>query len=372
VSQTLPSATHWFAGGTAAAGCSDFLGGGDLINSSGSQHGVPYFADGAHAQAYIASVLAGSPDNSQFVGGGADPANIPEMPGVDSIDKLTASKTPGNPNALGGQLQPFPSANDPIGGTPSVKDTVLRTGPLSLKVATPGPQTAPSVDGDGATGTDTIDVGPSGGEANLFGNIPGKSDGIDVTVSLETEIASIIREVDADNPVLVAGAPWPGAAFQCRQAWTGYVHNVLAGIHLGGSLKISPAILSDGKLRIAKATLQQSNPTNAATPAPTRIALAACLAPFSTFAKEVAGNLTVSATNLPVDETLQQGAPTAGTKCNSGADALVHGAHFNTIGAPGVNYSTTSDGSQVSVAGDLTVNKIDADVIIGDAGSYTP
>src|SRR5439155_24453481 len=108
------------------------------------------------------------------------------------------------------------------------------------------------------SGGQNLVLGKSGGQANLFGNIPGKSSGLDVTVNLATKINSILRiqDQDAFEP-LIAGGNWPAAVFSCAQVWTGAVQNYIPSVHLNGSLKISPGITSDGHLRIAKATLGQ-------------------------------------------------------------------------------------------------------------------
>jgi len=65
----------------------------------------------------------------------------------------------------------------------------------------------------------------------------------------------------------------------CRQAWTGSIRNYLTGIKLVGSLRISPAITADGKVRIAKVNLR--------TPQPVPEALAACLSPYQLYMQGV-------------------------------------------------------------------------------------
>jgi hypothetical protein len=303
-----------------------------------------------------------------------------EIPGVDAVDNLNLSDVPGNSNNVGTNPNPFPTAGsyapqqdaDPgyPNNAPTWKDAVLRTNALSLSVMAPGTfdQSAANPQGSGPGGSDKITVGPSGGQANLFGDIPGKSYGIDVTVSLQTAISSLIRQIDADNAPIIHTAPaWPSAAFQCRQAWTGAVQNVLAGIHLTGKLHISPAITSDGSLRIAKASLKQQS--IGTTTQKTRIALAACLVPYSAYAHETNNNSVPAAGNIasaqePIDATVPGNINAPGVPCNSTPDATVAsvGAHrlpdASTI-------STTADGSQVSVAGDLDVKDIEADVLIG-------
>ncbi len=66
----------------------------------------------------------------------------------------------------------------------------------------------------GVEGTQNIVLGQSGGQANLFGNIPGKSYGIDVTVNLSTKINSILREVDGDPQALVGQRAVAGVRVQ--------------------------------------------------------------------------------------------------------------------------------------------------------------
>jgi len=266
-----------------------------------------------------------------------------------------------------------------------VKDTVLRTAPLNLQVATSG-TTAPLA--GGPDGTQTTTFGKSGGQANLFGNIPGKSYGIDVTVSLVTQINSILRAVDPDAQRVREGAAWPAALFDCRQAITGSVPNAIPDVHLKGSLKISPAITPSGDLRIAKASL-----SSLAEPYPTHVALAACLSPYSVLAAQNSHNTDSSSypvpahgsgygkyltTELPADTSsyARIGSPsnpdfTAAGGCDSTQTQLTKDAGFNGLALAQASngysaFSTSTDGSKVSVTGDLTVNDVEADVIIGD------
>ena len=368
--------TYWYGGAT--PGCNDFTPSANLTNSFGTQ-GVPYFDSPAAAGGYALSLLPASVggtapngppgDTTLFHGGGvATGNNTVQSPGVDAISNIHAWKVPGDPNSPGGNINPFPesptappSNGTPTPTTPSVTDTVLRTGPISLGIAAPGTVVPGSnADGNGPSGTQTQVIGKSGGQANLFGNIPGKNYGIDVTLSLQGQINSIIREVDADNPLLVAGGNWPGAAFQCRQAWTGNVQNYIPDVKLQGNLKIAPAITASGDLRIAKATLSSLDATQ-----PARVALAACLFPYSTFAKELAPYNTIP--TLPVDTTQLQGPPPSSVKCNDPATTVVANSLVSPLSTPaGQGFTTSSDGSQVSVAGDLTVDNVSADVLIGD------
>src|SRR5207344_1579082 len=138
------------------------------------------------------------------------------------------SDYPFNPPIGGGDVDSFgqmgdQGANFPLPDGSGAGDVVLRTTPLALA----------------ATG---------GGTANLFG-LPVNTGGsaVNVQTSLATSINTVLREVDQGG----YGIP---AAFNCRQAVTGVVPNVL-GAKLTGSLRISPAITADGYLRLAKVTL---------------------------------------------------------------------------------------------------------------------
>ncbi len=169
----------------------------------------------------------------------------------------------------------------------NAQDTVLRTNALSLGIA-PGGVSVNMSTGTATTpgglttaqGSQDVTLGYSGGQANLFGNIPGKNVGIDVTVNLATKINSIARIMDQDiykSPSLIEGEAYPAGIFNCRQIVTGAVQNYIPGVRLTGSLRIAPAITKDGKVRIAKATVQ-SDVNN-----PDRVALSACLFPAKSY-----------------------------------------------------------------------------------------
>jgi hypothetical protein len=331
-------------------GCGDFVGDSNVgfPNVPGAP-GVPFYPDLATAIAH------GTPNGF-----------LPEIPGVDGLDKLAASAVPGN-NNLGSNPTPFPSGAviDPSTSAsyaPGYKDAVLRTGSLKLGVAPVG-----QVTDSGVEKTQNITIGQSGGQANLFGNIPGKSYGVDVTVSLSTKINSILRSVAPDPVPLISGANYPGAAFGCRQAWTGSVQNYIPGVKLKGSLHISPAITSSG-LRIAKASLSSLGD-------PAHIGLAACLSPQAPYAADssdpsakvptTTAHTLDTTTVRPIDELNARSAPS--NTCDSVQSPQVQGAGFNGIADPtDPAYTTTSDGSKVSVSGDISVQDIEADVLIGD------
>ncbi len=170
---------------------------------------------------------------------------------------------------------------------------MLRTNALSLGIA-PGGVSVNMSTGTATTpgglttaqGSQDVTLGYSGGQANLFGNIPGKNVGIDVTVNLATKINSIVRIMDQDvfkQPSLIEGEPYPAGIFNCRQIVTGAVQNYIPGVRLTGSLRIAPAITKDGKVRIAKATVS-SDVNN-----PDRVALSACLFPAKSYNRTHAG-----------------------------------------------------------------------------------
>lgn len=250
--------------------------------------------------------------------------------GVDDSSVLTATNTPGE-NDLGN--------GGPLPGVASPNDVVLRTGSLNLRIATPSGGTVP-----GTT------IGKSGGQANLFGQIPNKASGVgvDVTANLVTNINSILREVDLQE------AGNNATAFNCRQAWTGTVENHITGVKLTGSLRISPAIMADGKLRIAKTRLSSSTPA--------QVALTACLMPMQAYAHET-GNIPAS----PIDPSTSDPAPTAA--CNSMVSPalnLMFGVNpFANLGAPLDGYTVSNNGSTVSVMGNIDVEDLTADVLIG-------
>lgn len=349
--QVSQAGTNWNSSliGAPNEGCGDFSGDTAVAFANTPFPGVPVFPSLAAAAAHTPS------------------GYLPEIPGVDGLDKLAASGVPGNNNNVGTNVTPFPSGTvqDPAGGdyAPTYKDAVLRTGALALTVANPG-----VVTDSGVENTQNITIGQSGGQANLFGNIPGKAYGIDVTVSLATKINSILRSVAPDAAPLIEGQPYPGAAFTCRQAWTGTVQNYIPGVKLKGSLHISPAITPSG-LRIAKASLSSLGD-------PAHIGLAACLSPQAPFAADSTnpgavvptgtGGVDTDPSHRPINETgTARPAPT--DACNTVQSPQVTNAGFSGVANPSdPAYTTSSNGSKVSVSGDISVQDIEADVLIGD------
>jgi len=302
----------------------------------------------------------------------------------NGIDGILTSKIPGDSNRIGGNPSPFPNPPyaDPNStpGSPTynnAENTVLRTNALSLQIADPGTEVNQSTNANGVAGSQNIVIGKSGGQANLFGDIPGKpGKGIDVTVNLSTKINSVLRVVDQDAfyPVVI-GDRWPAAIFTCAQIWSGYVQNYIPGVHLSGSLKIAPAITSDGHLRIAKATLSSSGFD------PARVALSACLVPQQGYNQETGLNtVPTTAGNVNADGTLKESvlpadsatiAPPPGVTCNSAPSTLVANSSLAPLvplnGANGANgYTVNNSGSAVSVAGDLSVQNVSADILVGD------
>jgi hypothetical protein len=389
------------------AGCQDFTAGG-AANGNGASPlntlvAAPFGADGswltfakdyqpAHdpPQTGDGNGLPGYP-YYKADGTGA-PAWLPIIPGVDDIKKVRSGDIPGDNDIVGPSDHPFPSSPTEPMSLPKAVDTVLRTNALQLDVAKAGDTVVNQSTGAGPNGSQNVVIGKSGGQANLFGSIPGKENGIDITVSLSTKINSIIRVVDQDSfhNSLKAGETWPAGVFNCHQVWTGQVQNYIPGVHLTGNLKISPGLTSDGHLRIAKATV--SSPKNEKT----RFAVAACLSPMANYAAEEHGSDSVSkipdpdnpadtfATGsplgkvafpqaLPTNQSAKRGAPQH--PCNSSIDMteLVRKSGLGGTevqlpqgGTEGEGYTTSSDGSKVSVAADLKVTKVAVDVLIGN------
>lgn len=274
---------------------------------------------------------------TQAAGGCSDFIGSPTA-GVDDPALLQDSLAPGNNNVPAPYL---PSGiNSPV--APGPQDTVFRTGGLTLKIDTTGTTVSAADYGLPAGTIPTTTVGKSGGQANLFGNIPGKSTQVDVTASLVTDINSILRQVDSlDNG--------PAAGFNCRQAWTGKVTNHLPGIHLNGTLKISPAITSTGKLRIAK--------TQLSSPSEDPIAVAACLMPEQAYAQET------GIPSPPINPAVASAPPT--DQCNTVRSPTLQSLGVQQLTGGQSPYTTSADGSQVAVAGGITVNTLNADVLIG-------
>jgi hypothetical protein len=368
------TSTHWYDAGFGAAGgnpgCSDFKNS-NAIPDSGFL-GAP-LADTTQGKTLLINAgsipnpgtqpIPGVPFFTSLAGAASHAlaGTVEELPGADDISLLTPSADPSDINAMGPNPDPFPQGSPyaPVGAE-NVQDSVLRTANIHLSTLASGTQVQEDstvADGAGPQSSQNLVVGQSGGQANLFGNIPGKGYGIDVTVSLGGAINSILRSVDPDVDPLLQGVPYNQSAFDCRQAFTGSVFNAIPGLHLIGNLHISPAITTDGKLRIAKATLSSLNPSH--------VALAACLMPYSTFSASTGAAVPVpgdalsgtqSATNI-------NAVPTAA--CNASPQGNVAASAFpNTVGPLAPVVSTNSDGSQVSVSGDITT-QISADVLIG-------
>jgi hypothetical protein len=373
-SQITQPGTHWYDGAGPTSGCGDFTNA-NTVPSTGTANptvgrtlntpqaagvglnGLPYFSSTANANAFAASPSVGLAQGT-----------IEEFPGADDPGLLSGSKATGNANAVG-DVTPFPySPSSTPGGfsqPPSAGDTVLRTGPLTLTVATPGTVLpGDNADGDGEQGGQTIVMGRNGGTANLFGNIPGKSYGVDVTLSVGTKINSILRVVDPDPAAAIGGQPYPGGTLACRQYWTGYVQNYLNDITLIGDLHIAPAITAAGDLRIAKVSLVADQDWD--------VSLAACLLPYSAYSA-TPGYPSGAAPNVPADRFVGQSStgasatnPAPTVKCNQPPTPFFAATSFPSLGPLTPGLTSTADGSQVSVSASIFVNRIEADVLIGD------
>jgi hypothetical protein len=396
--QVSDPATSWDSNllgnpaGYPGPGCGNVNAGGANVNASnnlqfgfgalptpggGGLAGVPIYPDLATYAAH-GTPSAFAPAHLGVLGGDGKYTN--------EITKVQASKIPGNNDYVGGNPDPFPYSpqSDPTAdgtaGQPTAADTVLRTNALKLTVDPAGTEVNQNTT-DGVNGTQNIVTGKSGGQANLFGNIPGKGYGIDVTVNLGTKINSIFRVVDQDAfEPLIAGGNWPAAVFSCGQIWSGAVDNHIPAVRLKGNLKIAPGITSDGKLRIAKATINSTGFD------PARFAVAACLVPYAAYNTAQNSSDTVTPTvpgapgapdgtvalgSLPVDTNSTRPAPAA--TCNSAPTAFVASTALppSTVqalapAAGSDGYTVTNSGSSVSVAADLSVQNVSVDVLIGD------
>lgn len=414
-----------FVDATYKQGCGDFtttVGGGP-----GFAAGNPPFS----APASYKALFYGLPGNIGFgtgaglpgytvytTGGSPNGVFLPVFPDGDPTN-IQAGGVIGNNDWIGTNPNPFPTGSAPTtaGGTPdpsiyNAQNTVLRTNALSLGIA-PGGVSVNMSTGTATTpgglttaqGSQDVTLGYSGGQANLFGNIPGKNVGIDVTVNLATKINSIVRIMDQDvfkQPSLIEGEPYPAGIFNCRQIVTGAVQNYIPGVRLTGSLRIAPAITKDGKVRIAKATVT-SDVNN-----PDRVALSACLFPAKSYNAYTTGSTDTASDNVPAIGAILGGGPFFGAGPVLAADGntglpvssaerypnLAEGNAPSTVpcgadtvpeladiirtsgltgtvsGLPtptdpayaGVTYK----GDQASVAGDITVNPLDVDVLLGD------
>jgi hypothetical protein len=367
--------THWYEPPGATPGCGDFTNAGTVPSTGTASptvgktldtplapafHGVPFFATQADADLFAET------GSTALIAG-----TVEEFPGADDVSLLSSRLNTGDPFALGGG-EPFPSVGpDSVPGgftqPPSPGDAVLRTAPLTLTVTPPGTVVgADNADGEGAQSTMTVVTGRNGGTANLFGNIAGKTHGVDVTLTVGTKINSIVREVDPDPAALVAGQPYPSAAFRCRQFWTGFVQNYLNDITLVGNLRISPAITPDGHLRIAKVSLVADQDWD--------VSLAACLLPYSTFS--AGSGYPGGSPTVPADALAGQSASGAsalnptplGVKCNEPPTPLIANSSVPPLVPLTPGLTGTHDGSQVSVSASIFVEDVEADVLIGAAG----
>jgi hypothetical protein len=369
---------NWQGSGSATLGPQYVDFGEGILNAGAGVPGYPYWQDFAG--------LSGAPG---FPASPAPQGYLRIQPGTDAINQVVASKIPGNNFNVGGNPDPFPysAQSDPTAdgttGQPTATDSVLRTNALSLNIAAAGTEVKQDTNANGVNGSQNIVIGKSGGQANLFGSIPGKGYGIDVTVNLATRINSILRVVDQDSfgSPLFTGAEYPAGVFNCRQIWSGGIDNYIPSVRLTGNLKIAPAITSDGKLRIAKATVASQAGSEA------RFAVAACLMPYSGVDAELNSSDTATSaipnagtyatpavpldSALPADPTVARGAPSA--NCNDAPTALVRDAGLGAaqvqqlapaVGAHG--YTTTGSGSAVSVGADLKVNTVSLDILVGD------
>ena len=95
------------------------------------------------------------------------------------------------------------------------------------------------------------------------------------------------------SPARFRASQYPAGIFNCRQIVTGAVQNYIPGVRLTGYLRIAPAITKDGKVRIAKATVQSD------TNKPDHVALSACLFPAKSYNAFTPGNTDLASATIP-------------------------------------------------------------------------
>jgi hypothetical protein len=121
----------------------------------------------------------------------------------------------------------------------------------------------------------------SGGFANILNAGPSQ-----VKLALDVNIWTVIRAVDAERgnglgPFAADNYVLDPFDTNCRQAYSGYTHNVLHAVTGGdkNSLRIAPAFTLDRRLRTAKIAFGSTGVT-------THNTVRACLQPFSPYAQQ--------------------------------------------------------------------------------------
>jgi hypothetical protein len=149
-----------------------------------------------------------------------------------------------------------------------------------------GPVTAANPNGNIQIG---INGAKSGGFANILGAGPSQ-----VKLTLDFNLWTVIRGVDAEKGnglgIFAGTGPFGDPTNRildpydtnCRQAWSGYIRNVLHAVTGGdkNALRIAPAFTLDRRLRIAKIQFGSSGVT-------THNTVRACLQPFSSYVKHL-------------------------------------------------------------------------------------
>jgi len=176
---------------------------------------------------------------------------------VDYLSAITNSNDPSVAN-LGDGPALLPSAD--YGGSSNVQDSVLRTGPINLSVLAGGTSAVVPGDNGmhttkvGASGGKanlfggTVD-GLSGNSVDVtIGAVSG-------TINAIARQVDGGFPSPAGAPTSNETKGNLSAYFNCRQAWTGGMPNTLTDLKLKGKLSISPALTADGHVRIAKVYL---------------------------------------------------------------------------------------------------------------------
>jgi len=220
-----------------------------LVTSS-----VPLQVDSYLANSQSAASSPGCGDFATTGGYGGTAA------GVDDPGLL--GDQPANPGSVD-DIGPAPYDTTVSPPNATAADIKVRTGPLQMSVA---------------GGVDNL------GTANLFGLAPAGDQPVRLHVNLEASVYTLVRVAPSDGAY---GAL--DAYLQCRQLWTGGVApsdgsggapvtNVFPA-DLTGTMHVSPALTTDGRIRLA--TLSLSTPGGDAAP----VSLTACLDPYQTLAQ---------------------------------------------------------------------------------------
>jgi hypothetical protein len=289
-----------------------------LVSSS-----VPLAVDPTLSNAQSAST-PGCGDFASTGGYGSSPA------GVDDPALLGD-----NPGGVGSIDDVGSAPYDSLAAVSDPADVKIRTGPLALSVIGAG----------------------NGGVANLFGLAPSGQQPVRLHINLAATLSTLIRVAPSD--------PAYGGLdtlFQCRQFWSGSeppclgsstcgaVRNVFP-MDLAGTIRMSPSLTADGRLRLA--TVSLATAAGQAQP----VTLTACLDPYWSLAAGSGASDSFypagpSSTAPYVSPMAAAGAPGAG--CGSSAGPLDRQP-----------FGFSPTGQSETVSGQFAVTKFTAELLLG-------